>query len=84
VIILRIIFPTDLEHVSALSLSLSLSLARALANEHNAQVIFLHVLHLRGLPVDYPDEEDIDDERCVDAIDRMNRSHGLPDEGRPP
>jgi nucleotide-binding universal stress UspA family protein len=68
--ILRILFPTDLEHVPDRALSWTI----AMANEHNAQVVFLHVLHRRGLPVDYPDEEDIDDERYVDAMTLMNKS----------
>lgn len=63
----RIVFPTDLECAS----DRALCRAIAVANEQNAQLIFLHVLHRRGLPVDYPDEEDIDDERYTDAMTRM-------------
>jgi nucleotide-binding universal stress UspA family protein len=69
--LLRILFPTDTRNSPAHSLPYAVHLA----NEHNAQLIFLHVLHREAMPLDYPDEEPIDDERYASAMYWM--SHNL-------
>ncbi len=62
--ILRILVPID----GRLRSERTIAFALALANENNAQVIFLRVLHRDSLPLDYPDEEAIDDERYMEAM----------------
>ncbi len=68
--VLRIVFATDATQVPARVLAYAISLA----NENNAQVMFVHVLHLAsGAPVDYPDEVEIDDDSYVDAMCRLKK-----------
>ncbi len=68
--LLRILFPTDTHGAS----EHALPYARRLANEHNAQIVFVHILHREAMPLDYPDEEPIDDERYVQAMNWMERN----------
>jgi nucleotide-binding universal stress UspA family protein len=68
---LRILFPTDTRGIPAHALPYAVRLA----NEHNAQIVFTHVLHRDDMPLDYPDEEPIDDERYARAMYWM--SHNL-------
>lgn len=68
--LLRILFPADTQGIS----EHALPYAVRLANEHNAQIVFVHVLHREAMPLDYPDEEPIDDERYAQAMDWMSRN----------
>ncbi|HKN36595.1 MAG TPA: universal stress protein [Terriglobales bacterium] len=46
----------------------------SLANENNAQVLFVHVAHSApGAPVDYPDEVELDDDAYLDALCRLKK-----------
>ena len=65
--LLRILVPLDAQSHPASALAYTV----ALANENNAQVVFLHVLHHSAMPLDYPDEEPIDDERYAAAMARL-------------
>jgi len=66
--ILRILVPLDCR----LSAESALAYTARLANAHNAQVVFVHVLHREAMPLDYPDEETIDDDRYVAAMARLS------------
>jgi len=65
--LLRILVPLDTQSHPASALAYALTLA----NENNAQILFLHVLHQSAMPLDYPDEETIDDERYSAAMARL-------------
>jgi nucleotide-binding universal stress UspA family protein len=65
--LLRVLVPLDAHSHPARALAYAL----ALANENNSQVIFLHVLHRSAMPLDYPDEETIDDDRYSAAMGRL-------------
>ncbi len=65
--ILRILFPVAAEEIPQSALHYAI----ALANDHKAQLVLLHVLHTARMPLDYPDEEDIDEYRYSQAITRM-------------
>jgi len=65
--LLRFVVPLDGQHHAEAALAYTM----ALANENNAQIVFLHVLHRKAMPVDYPDEEIIDDDRYAAAMERL-------------
>ena len=68
--LLRIVFPVGGNHLP----TNSLRYATRLANEHNAQLIFVHVVHAApGAPADYPDVAEIDDDAYAQARDLLAR-----------
>lgn len=66
--LLRIVFPVGGNHFPVHSLRY----ATRLANEHNAQLIFINVVHAApGAPADYPDIAEIDDEAYAQAKESL-------------
>ena len=68
--LLRIVFATDASRIP----QRALACVTNLANENNAQVLFVHVAHSApGAPVDYPDEVELDDDTYRDALCRLKK-----------
>jgi nucleotide-binding universal stress UspA family protein len=67
---LRIVFATDTSRIP----QRALACVTRLANENNAQVLFVHVVHSApGAPVDYPDEVELDDDAYREALCRLKK-----------
>jgi nucleotide-binding universal stress UspA family protein len=67
---LNIVFPTDLSSDSIGPLRY----ATEIANDNNAQLAFVHVVHgASGAPVDYPDELSNDDDQYAQAMLQLRK-----------
>ena len=73
--ILRIVFPTDLSAATTLALPYAIEIA----NQNNAQLVFVHLLNgAPGAPLDYPDGTSTPDEQYAEAMSAMKEL--LPDD----
>ncbi len=72
---LRIVFPMDLTATTMVALPYAIEIA----NENNAQLVFVHLLNgAPGAPLDYPDETSTPDEQYAEAMSAMREL--LPDD----